>query len=318
MTIHSDAPALRPFGMQRFADLPELPIRPHPYFATTARELEMDSAALGHLRVHYREYGSGAPLLLVHGLMTSSYSWRYVLDGLGAHFRVIAVDLPGAGRSYGPVDREYSGSALAAWIGEFQRAIGIVGCAVVGNSLGGCFVLRRALDDPSSFARVVNIHSPVVPQFRHHALHAALALPGVSSGLAAYIRRSPLHWAHYRTHYYDGTLKSLEEAQIYGAPLAREDGSRTFVRYLRDALRPADWQETMRRLQRLRDNNQPFPVPLLLMYGTENDPLIPPRMGDALAALVPSAQMVRLDKTSHFPHVDRPGDTTRELLNFLT
>ena len=83
----------------------------------------MASAAFGRLRIHYKAYGSGPPLLLVHGLMTSSYSWRYLLDELGGRFRLVVPDLPGCGRSAKPVDRPYQPAALATWIGEFQAGL---------------------------------------------------------------------------------------------------------------------------------------------------------------------------------------------------
>src|SRR4051812_46278441 len=97
--------ARRPFRRLPYATLPAMPTRPHPYFDAPTRELSMTSAHLGRLKIHYREHGAGEPLLLIHGLMTSSYSWRYVLEALGARFRVIAPDLPGAGRSDAPAGR---------------------------------------------------------------------------------------------------------------------------------------------------------------------------------------------------------------------
>src|SRR6185436_4909264 len=99
----------RPFKRLPFEQIPARPRRPHPYAETPAREVTTRSPRLGTLRIHYRETGSGPPLLLVHGLMTTSYSWRYVLEPLGRHFRLIVPDLPGCGRSevapegsYGP------------------------------------------------------------------------------------------------------------------------------------------------------------------------------------------------------------------------
>ena len=88
-----------PFQQLPFAALPALPRIPHPYFSTPARELSLHSTAFGDVRVHCRVHGSGPPLLLVHGLMTSSYSFRYVLEPLGQHFTVYVPDLPGSGRS---------------------------------------------------------------------------------------------------------------------------------------------------------------------------------------------------------------------------
>jgi hypothetical protein len=65
----------------------------------------MDSAALGPVRIHYRSYGADAPLRLIQALMTTSYSWPYIPEGLGARRRLIIPDLPGAGRSRGRPDR---------------------------------------------------------------------------------------------------------------------------------------------------------------------------------------------------------------------
>src|SRR6185503_19294487 len=92
-------PTTRPFQRLPFDALPALPTRPHPYFKVAGQEITVPSPELGSLRIHYREAGSGPPLLLVHGLMTTSYSWRYLLEPLGQHYRLIAPDLPGAGRS---------------------------------------------------------------------------------------------------------------------------------------------------------------------------------------------------------------------------
>ncbi|MGI5200361.1 alpha/beta fold hydrolase [Spirillospora sp. CA-108201] len=306
------------FRQMSLRALPERPRLPHSYFDAEPVDIEMDSVPFGRIRVHYRTAGSGPPLLLVHGLMTTGYSWRYVLADLAVAFRVIVVDLPGCGRTDGPVGRRYGSAELATWIGEFQRAAGIDGCAVVGNSLGGCLVLRRALDAPSSFSRVAIIHSPVLPEAKHRALHLVLALPGVASGLAAYVRRSPMRWTHSRTHYYDETLKSWEEVRAYSESLAHIDGARVFMHYLRDGLRPAALADTVQRLRRRRAAGLGFPVPLLAVYSKENDPMVPPRMGRALAELVPSARVVWLERASHFVHVDQPEAVSSLLLDFLT
>ncbi|TCJ94546.1 alpha/beta fold hydrolase [Nocardia alba] len=302
-----------PFRQMRFRDLPAEPARPHSFFQLPAVDLPMDSARYGRVRIRYRSTGTGPPLLLVHGLMTASYSWRYVLGALGAHFRVVAVDLPGCGRSEAPDGATFRSAEIAEWLGEFQRALGIEGCAAVGNSLGGLPVLHRALADADAFRKVVILHSPLLPEFKHRALAAALAVPGVAAGLAAYVRRRPFRWAHHRTHYFDETVKSLEEAGEYGSALASVAGSRAFVRHLRDGLRPADLTALAATLADLDS----FPVPLLAVYGTEPDPIVSPRVADTLAAHLPSARMARVDRTSHFVQVDRPDAVIDAIVDFL-
>jgi pimeloyl-ACP methyl ester carboxylesterase len=305
-----------PFARIPFDQLPERPRLAHPYFDAESVDLAMDTPSFGKTRIHYKTYGSGPPLLLIHGLMTTSYSWRYVLEDLGRRFRVIAPDLPGCGRSDKPLDRSYHPAALAEWIGDFQDAVGITGCGAVGNSLGGHLCLRRVLSAPTSFARLAVIHAPVLPDRRLRALHAALAVPGAARVFARWIRSSPHTWAHRHVHYYDETLKSLEEAREYGEPLSTADGAQAFVRWASETLAPAELGRFAAGLRRRLRDDVAFPVPLLLLYAKQ-DPLVDPAMGDALRAMVPSATLIRLENSSHFAHVDTPTAVAEAIASFF-
>jgi len=293
--------ATAPFRRLPFDALPERPRVPHDFARTRGVDRAMRSRPFGEMNVHYREMGDGPPLLLVHGLMTTSYSWRYVFAPLAERFRVIAPDLPGAGRTDKPRAPSYGAEALAAWIGEFQRELGIEGCLAIGNSLGGFLCMMHAMREPGAFAKLVDIHSPAAPDFRYRALGAALSLPGSRAMLRALVGRDGRRWTHENVHYYDESLKSLEEAEEYAAPLRTDDGLDAFRRYLKEAVAPSGFAALARELRA-----RPFPVPLLLLYAT-TDPLVPPRNGEYLAELVPSAKLVWVERTSHFMHVDTPG-----------
>ncbi len=305
----------RPFQRGRFADLPELPRRPHPYFKAESRRVRFESAPFGSIEIHYREFGAGPPLLLVHGLMTSSYSWRYVLEALGARWRLVIPDLPGSGES-GKPDAIYAPRAVATCLGEFQRAVGIRGCATIGNSLGGYLCMWLALEDPGAFSRLVNVHSPGVPLVRLHALHLLFNVPGFEGLVTWLMRRAPERWVHRNVHYHDESLKSLEEARVYGAPLATPEGRRAFLRHLEETVAPGDMAELVRVLAGRRDRGEGFPVPLLLVYA-EEDPMVPPSVGDSLSALLPGVPLVKLAATSHFAHVDSPERLVQAVLPFL-
>ena len=274
------------------------------------------SSAFGNIGIHVRELGDGPPLLLVHGLMTTSYSWRYVIEPLAKTRRVVAFDLPGCGRSDKPAGARYFAPALATFLVELVGALGLRGCDVVGNSMGGYLCVRAALADGGAFARLVDIHSPGVPDWRYRVLGGALAMPGMRAALSWWVRRAPQRWAHKNVHYFDESLKSLEEAAEYGDPLAGADGAGAFVSYLGDAFRPRDIAAFVAELARRREANEPFPVPLLLLY-SRKDPLVPPRVGEALHALVPSARLEWIEDTSHFMHVDTPDAVLRALAGFL-
>ncbi|MCU1281892.1 MAG: hypothetical protein JWM53_5438 [bacterium] len=310
------SPPSRPFRRGRFADLPATPRRTHRFFDVPERRVTVESSAFGRIAIGYRELGDGPPLLLVHGLMTTSYSWRYVLDDLALGHRVVAIDLPGCGRSDKPAGARYGAAGLAAFLVELVDALAIRGCRAVGNSMGGYLCMRAALADPGVFARLVDIHSPGVPDWRYRALHGLLAVPGMRAILAWWVQRAPQRWAHKNVHYFDESLKSIEEAAEYGDPLAAADGARAFVGYLGDTFAPRDIAAFVAELERRRAARQPFPMPLLLLY-SRKDPLVPPSVGARLQALVPDAALEWLDDSSHFAHVDTPEAVATALRAFL-
>ena len=311
----STASAAIPFRQGRFEDLPALPRLPHGYFQTKAEEIAVETPALGRIRTHVRVHGSGPPLLLVHGLMTTSYSWRYALGPLGERFTCYAPDLPGAGRTECANDRAYHPEALAQWLGALQRALGIRGERVIGNSMGGYLCLRLALSDPDAISRLVCAHAPGVPEARLVALGAALAIPGARSVLSHVIRRNPLRWAHANVHYWDESLKSIEEAHEYGDPLATRDGATAFIKYLGETMALEPIKEFQRALLDRRARSEPFPVKTLLLYA-RRDPMVPPRFGTVFAERL-GAPIVWLDEGSHFAHVDALDRFLPPVLAFL-
>ena len=294
-----------PFVRGAFAELPKTPRVAHAYFDADARTVAVTTSALGQSRLHVRTMGAGPPMLLVHGLMTSGYSFRHVMAPLAEKHTLYVPDLPGAGRS-APPNAPLHAEALAELIVALVDALGIRGGLVVGNSMGGYLTLRAALRDPEAFSAVVDVHSPGVPEPRLWALRGLLALPSISMLLGGLVAFDPRRWVHRNVHYRDESLKSLEEADEYGTPLATKAGRAAFASYLRDTLDPFAMRRFVEVLAARRAAGAAFPVPLALVYSTE-DPMVPPRIGDALSELIPSAELVWMKDSSHFAHVDSPG-----------
>lgn len=205
---------------------------------------------------------------------------------------------------------------MADWIGAVVAALGIRGCAAIGNSMGGYLAMRLALRDPGALSRLVNVQSPGVPEARIYALQAALAVPGSQRLLRWMVQRDPERWAHKNVHYWDESLKSREEARVYGAPLGTDAGVRAFIAHLRVTLAPKPMRAFLATLAQRKARGEPFPVPLQLVYARQ-DPMVPPRFGEVFAAHLPGVPLVWLDEASHFPHVDAPARFIAAVLPFL-
>ena len=87
--------------------------------------------------------GTGRPLLLVHGLGSTSRAWNPILAPLSANREVLALDLPGHGGS--PAEQDSSSFAgLARSLETYLDTEGLAGVDMVGSSLGGQLVLEMA------------------------------------------------------------------------------------------------------------------------------------------------------------------------------
>jgi pimeloyl-ACP methyl ester carboxylesterase len=96
--------------------------------------------------IHHRRGGSGSPYLLVHGLGGEACVWEPVLEDLQRHHDVIAIDLPGFGRSPSLPDATVpTAAALAGAVAGLLDELGIDAAHVAGNSLGGWVALELAL-----------------------------------------------------------------------------------------------------------------------------------------------------------------------------
>ena len=146
------------------------------------------------------------------------------------------------------------------------------------------------------------------------ALRAALDVLPRSHAITRWlVRRDPKRWVHKNVHYFDETLKSREEHREYARPLETEDGLDAFVRMLDETMSVRAMQAFERELE---VRGASFPVPLQLVYARK-DPMVPPVVGERLARLLPTAEMVWLENASHFAHVDAPAAFLRVAVPFF-
>lgn len=110
----------------------------------------------GQRIAYYESSGTGQPILLIHGNSLSGLCFQKQLASqLGGRYRLIAVDLPGHGRSSPAQSPEttYTLPGYAEQIHNFTKALGIENALLVGWSLGGHILLEAAnlLDNAAGF-----------------------------------------------------------------------------------------------------------------------------------------------------------------------
>ena len=110
--------------------------------------------------------GSGPPLLLLHGLLGYSFSWRFALPLLAEKATVYAVDMPGVGFSDRPPGASGSLRAQAKRLLRFMDGVGIASCDLLGTSHGGAVVMMAASLAPERVRSLILV-APVNPWSAH-------------------------------------------------------------------------------------------------------------------------------------------------------
>lgn len=105
-------------------------------------------------RIHYLTMGSGEPLLLVHSVGQSIYTWRNLMPSLADSYCVVAIDLPGFGYSDRPLSLNYSLDAIADVLIRVLDALGIKKTHALGATMGGVYAMYAAAKHPDRFMKV--------------------------------------------------------------------------------------------------------------------------------------------------------------------
>jgi aminoacrylate hydrolase len=144
-----------------------------------------------YYEVHGRD--DGAPtVVLSSGLGGAAHYWTPQIPALAQHFRVVAYDQFGTGRSPGDVPEGYSIADMAGELAGLLGELGVERCHFVGHALGGLIGLRLAVDRPALLDRlvVVNAWAKTHPHtLRCFAIRKSLLL---DTGVEAYVRAQPL------------------------------------------------------------------------------------------------------------------------------
>lgn len=128
--------------------------------------------------IHYLEAGVGEPLLLIHSLGQSLYTWRSVFADLSDRYRVIALDLPGHGYSSRPDTFTYSMDDMADILKQFLDQKGIESAHMIGFSMGAMYLLRFLSLYPARVANCIVISpgglTERMPKIIHQINHPLL------------------------------------------------------------------------------------------------------------------------------------------------
>lgn len=255
--------------------------------------LDLDGEPVGLLRAGPTD---GPSILLIHGFSGDLLTWQYQIMALARHYRVIAVDLPGHGRTG---CAQYIGfwPLMVDWLHRVLDRLALHDLHLVGHSLGARLTLGLA-ERGRITARSISLIAcaGITPDYDYAFLHRLSTLADQEQAIIA--ARHLLGGSSL-----DPTRFAATLLQKLGTELAHTH----LARYLADnfadgrlkAASPLDWSG--------------ITCPVQAIWGSDDAVVAPPRPG----FLPLEARLHLLDKVGHLPHLTAPAAVNHLLLNFL-
>jgi len=270
----------------------------------------MPTATVNTFEIHYREAGSGFPVVLVHGFTGNARNWALTVPALADRFRTVSVDLRGHGQSAKPTrEEDYRQESMADDVYQLLQHLGISDCYLVGHSMGGMVAQLLTLAHPDVVRALVLVDTAAdMPETL-----AARDRRAQRERLAEIARTQGME-AVFEEQLRLDTITNPSRAQLQSNPQFLENWRAQFL-----MTSPEAYIYCSRGLgarKPLLDELTKVSVPTLIICGENDEPFVEPsrRMHQA----IPGSELAMLAGSGHTPQIEVPAEFNRVLLGFLS
>ncbi|NSL53232.1 alpha/beta fold hydrolase [Calidifontibacillus erzurumensis] len=263
-----------------------------------------------HIRLEnvnvYCEYSitKKPPLLLIHGVAATTYTFHALMPLLEDHFSIVALDLPGFGKSEKPSSFKYSYENYARIIAGCIKYFQLKNVNIVGHSMGGQVALYTAKMIPEKIHSLILLASSGYLKRTNRAFIYCTYLPFFNY----YVKKQV----------YKKEVREVLKNVFYNHSLITDDHIREFERPLQEK----GFYTALKRLVRYREGDltsdelHNIQIPTLLLWGKE-DRVVPVHVGERLAKDLPNGKLIILEKTGHLLTEERPKEIFHHIFEYV-
>ncbi len=271
--------------------------------------MPVEAPGQGTINLYAEEFGRGRPILLLHGLGASMFTWRNLIPLLSRSNRVIAIDMKGFGRSEKPFTQAYSPYDHANLVLAFIRKRGLKDATIIGHSFGGAIglmaTLRLNVTNPGAVRDLVLMNAPAYEQpgtefvrFMSAPILPYAVLMLVPPELTTWLSLDKVQ----------SELLSYEELQGYAAPFYDAAARHALITTAR-RIRPKDVERLTSRYPSIRQRT--------LVIWCDGDRTVPIETGIKLVKALPRSRFKVLSGCGHVPQDERPEEVMQLISSFL-
>lgn len=271
-------------------------------------ELRRPEVVVGGVRSPVLEGGGRGEeaVVFVHGNPGSGEDWRDLAQRMAPLAPVLAPDMPGFGKADKPSHFDYTVGGYSRHLGALLDARGIRRAHLVAHDFGGSWALAWAAQHPEAIASVVLVNTGVLVGYRWHRLARIWRTPVLGELSMALSSRAGFHLVLRR-----GNPGSLPRAFVDRMYDDFDAATRRAVLHLYRAT-----SDSSAASEQLRSRLLPLDLPALVVWG-RHDAYIPFVYAERQRETFPSAEVVVLDGSGHWPFIDDPETVATAVVPFL-
>lgn len=254
------------------------------------------------MKLFFRKYGEGPPLVLLHGLFGMSDNWVTIGRRLAEKYEVYIPDQRNHGQS--PHSDTFSYYALTEDLYEFLEDHELRNITLIGHSMGGKVAMNFALQNPQRIEKlaIIDISMRKYP-FRQQHVDILNAIMSVDLDQVK-LREEVAELL-------SGKIKSKAIVQVVLKNIYRISDDRLGWRLNAGAI-----YDNLEYIFEEVEQKGTFKKPALFVKGGLSD-YITAEDRDQIMESFPSAEMVTVEDASHWVHADAPDELCAILSNFL-
>jgi pimeloyl-ACP methyl ester carboxylesterase len=264
---------------------------------------------LNGVSIYYEHHGrpvdSGAEvLILIHGYLSSCFSFRLLIPFLKNKYIIYALDLPGFGQSEKSNTFIYSLDNYGKLIVDFIHTFKLDKVVLVGHSMGGQIALQAARHEPNRISKVVGLSSAGYMGRVKRSIVLLSYLPLFHLMLRVYFNKKDV-MSNFLEVTHNRNIITKEMMDGYLAPLKEKSFYKSFIRFIRhrEGDLPSELVKTIRQ-------------PVLLVWGRQ-DEIVPLSIAERFKSDLPSAKLIVFEETGHLLPEEKPKEVAQAIDQFL-
>ncbi|MDN4526787.1 alpha/beta fold hydrolase [Fictibacillus fluitans] len=263
---------------------------------------------LGDVTIHYEDFpppnADAKILILIHGFLSSTISFRQLIPYLTDEYHVVAIDLPGFGKSEKSKHYTYSLANYGKLVLSFIKEMGWSKVMLVGHSMGGQVALHASRQDGTLIDKLVLLGCSGYIKRAGTPIICCSYLPFFSWGLKRWVLKKD--------------IRNDLSGVLHNMNLVTDE----LIRDYREQFLEEGFFDSLIRLLRHREGDlKPFELnsiqhPILLIHG-DDDRVIPLSTGKRLNSDLKNSRLIVYKDTGHLIMEEKPKELARDIKNFI-